>query len=80
MPKITGNVTAATQCDFDAPINQAEEEDDEGLELSEELERWIKQKADSIQPYQESIETINLGTEEDLKENKLGATLEKSIK
>ena len=80
MPKITDNVTATTRYDFDAPINQAEEEDDEDLELSEELARSIEQKADNIQPYQESIETINPGTEEDPKEAKLGETLEESVK
>ena len=62
MPKITDNVTATTWYDFDAPINQAGEEDDEDLELSEEMEREIERKANSIQPYQEAIETINLGT------------------
>ena len=62
MPKITGNVIAAIRYDFDAPINQTEQEDAEDLELSEELERSIEQKDDSIQPYQEPIETINLGT------------------
>ena len=80
MPKITDNVTAAIRYNFDAPINQAEEEDDEDLEISEELAREIEQKADNIQPYQESIETINLGTKEDPKEIKLGATLKKSVK
>ena len=40
----------------------------------------MEQKDGSIQPYQESIETINLGTYEDPKEIKLGATLEESVK
>ena len=47
MPKITDNVTATTRYDFDAPINQAEEKDDKDLELSEEMEREIEQKADN---------------------------------
>ena len=80
MPKITDNVTAAIRYNFDAPINQVEEEDDKDLELSEKLAREINQKYDNIQPYQESIETINLGTEEDPKEIKLGITLEKNVK
>ena len=62
MPKTTNNVTTATQYNFDAPINQDEEEGDEDLELSEEMEREIERKADNIQPYQEAIETINLST------------------
>ena len=80
MPKITDNATATTRYDFDVPIHQAEEEDDEDLELSEEMEREIERKANNIQPYQEPIETINLGTEEDPKEIKLRAMLEKSVK
>ena len=80
MPKITDNATAMTQYDFDVPIHQAEEEDDEDLELSEEMAREIERKANSIQPYQEPIETINLGTEGDPKEIKLGAMLEQSVK
>ena len=35
MPKITDNIIAAIRYDFDAPVNQAEEEDDEDLELYE---------------------------------------------
>ena len=42
MPKTTDNVIVATQYNFDAPINQAEEEDDEDLELFEELAREIE--------------------------------------
>ena len=62
MPKITGNTTATTRYDFDVPIHQAKEEDAEDLEISKEMAREIEQKANIIQPYQEPIETINLGT------------------
>ena len=67
MPEITDNTTAMTRYDFDVPINQAKEEDDRDLELSEEMASEIERKANSIKPYQEPIETINLGTEEDPK-------------
>ena len=67
MPKDTDNVAAATQYNFDAPINQAKEEDDKDLELSEEREREIEWKADNTQLYQEAIDIINLGTGEDPK-------------
>ena len=42
MPKITDNFTAPIRYDFDAPVNQDEEEDDEDLELSKEMERSIE--------------------------------------
>ena len=44
MPKITDDVTATIRYDFDTPVNQAEEEDVEDLELSEELARSIEQR------------------------------------
>ena len=48
MPKTTDNVTVVTQYNFEAPINQAIEEDDEDLELYEEMTREIERKADNI--------------------------------
>ena len=75
MPKINDDVTATIRYDFDNPVNQAEEEDIEDLELFEELARSIEQKADIIQPCQEPINTINLGTTEDPKEVKLWAAV-----
>ena len=44
MPKITDNTTATTRYDFDVPIHQAEEEDDEDLKLSEKMVREIREK------------------------------------
>ena len=41
MPKTTDNATATTRYNFDAPINQAKEEDDKDLELSEKMAREI---------------------------------------
>lgn len=51
--------------DFDCPINQAKDEGGEDCELPEELARLLKQEEKVIQPYQEDVEVINLGTEED---------------
>ena len=47
MSKITDNTTATTRYDFDVPIYQAEEEDDEDLELSKEMAREIEKKANA---------------------------------
>ena len=71
MPKTTDNATIAIRYNFDAPINQAKEEDDKDLELSEKMAREIKRTANSMQPYLEAIKTINLNTREDPKETKL---------
>ena len=40
----------------------------------------LKQEEKVIQPHQESIEVVNLGNEENVKEVKIGAVLEESVK
>ena len=66
--------------DFDTPIYQAEEEAYEDFDLPEELARLLKQEEKVIQPNQDSIEVVNIGTEEVRREVKIGADLEESIK
>lgn len=73
------NDSAKVAHDFDSPIYQAEEEGDEDCDLPEELARLLRQEEKAIQP-QESVEVINLGTEEDVKEIKIGVALEESVK
>ena len=45
-----------------------------------ELARLLQQEERAIQPHEEPVEAVNLGTEEDRKEVKIGANLELSIK
>ena len=40
----------------------------------------LEHEESTIQPYKESLEMINLGTEEDLKEVKIGALLHPDVK
>ncbi|KAF1855506.1 hypothetical protein Lal_00018360 [Lupinus albus] len=49
--------------DFDHPINQAEEDNDEEWEASPELIRLVEQESREIQPHEEPVELINLGSE-----------------
>ena len=42
--------------------------------------RLLQQEERSIQPHEEPVESVNLGTEEDRKEVKIGANLEPSVK
>jgi hypothetical protein len=44
------------------------------------MERLLNQEKKSIQPHQEAVELINLGTNEEKREIKIGALLEASIK
>ena len=48
--------------------------------MPEELARLLKQEDRAITPYQEVIETVNIGTEDDKKEIKIGASLQAEVK
>ena len=66
--------------DFDNSIYQAGEEAYEDCDLPEELARLLKQEEKVIQSNQESIEMVNIGTEDVKREVKIGADLEESMK
>src|SRR4051812_12693242 len=76
----TGNNTAETLYKLETLANQSEEGDEEDDELPEELSRLMDKESKSMLPPQEAIETINLGTEEEPKNIKIGATLNKDVK
>ena len=61
--------------DFENPICQADEEAEKDCELPEELYRLLRQEEKVIQPYQEVVEVIKLGTEEVQREVKIGVAL-----
>src|SRR4030067_467331 len=62
---------------FEFPVYEAEEEEEE---IPDEISRLLEQERKSIQAYGEELEVINLGTEEDRKEIKIGASLEANVK
>ena len=49
-------------------------------EIPEEVSRLLEREEISIQPYKEPLEVINLGSEEDPKEVKIGASLHPDVK
>ena len=63
---------------FECPMFGDEEEDYD--EIPEEVSRLLEREESFIQPYKEPLETINLGSEEDLKEVKIGALLHPDVK
>ncbi|KAI5425648.1 hypothetical protein KIW84_031459 [Lathyrus oleraceus] len=67
---------ADSDCDLDSWIRPSEEEVEEDCELPEGLARLLKQEDRAITPYQEVIETVNIGTADDKKEIKIGASLQ----
>ena len=77
---LTGNDSATASYDFENPINLAEDEGEDDCEVPGELARLLLQEERAIQPHEEPVETINLGTETDRKEVKIGAKLKLSVK
>ena len=80
IPDFVDDDSSVAHYDFDKPIYQTEEETEEDCELPEELARMLRQEEKVIQPHQEALEVINLGTEDARKEVKIGAALEVGVK
>src|ERR1051325_10507549 len=79
-PNLVDNNYAIAKYDFDNLIYQAEDEGEEDCEVPRKLVRLLQQEEQVIQPHEESVEVVNLGTDEDRKEIKIGAGLESSVK
>ncbi|KAI5390626.1 hypothetical protein KIW84_075793 [Lathyrus oleraceus] len=63
---------------FEFPVFEAEEDDVE--EIPDEITRLLEHEEKIIQPYLENLETVNLGSEDCVREVKIGAFLEESVK
>ncbi|GAU52002.1 hypothetical protein TSUD_418060, partial [Trifolium subterraneum] len=63
---------------FEFTVYEAEEEEDEGI--PDEIKRLLDQEKKVIQPHEEDVELIDLGSGEGTKEIKIGASLEASVK
>ena len=61
-------------------ISQADDGGEEGCEIPGELARLLEKEERVIQPYEEPVEVVNLGTEEEKKEFNIGTNLEDSVK
>ena len=77
---LTGNDSATASYDFENPINLAEDEGEDDCEVPSELARLLLQEERAIQPHEELVESVNLGTNIDKKEFKIGENLELSVK
>jgi hypothetical protein len=51
---------------FDFPVFEVEEESDD-VEIYDELSRLLEHEEKSIRPFEEQIELVNLGSEDDVK-------------
>ena len=79
-PDPMGNDSAMAYCDFENPIYQAKDEGGEDCEVPWELARLLQHEERTIQPHEELVDTVILGTKEDKKEVKISANLEPSVK
>ena len=75
-----GKDSAMAFCDSESLIYQVEDEGEEDCEVPGELAGLLQQEERTIQPHKEPVDTVNIGTEEDKKEVKVGANLETSVK
>lgn len=66
--------------DFDNPINHADEDVEEDCDLPKEIARLLKQESKVIWTHEELVEVVNLGTEEEAKEVRVGSTLQEDVK
>ena len=66
-------------CNFEFPVYEAEEEE-EDEDIPDEISRLLENEEKTIQPFKEPMELINLGSEEDRKEVKVGALLALEVK
>ncbi|KAK8984612.1 hypothetical protein V6N11_047832 [Hibiscus sabdariffa] len=79
----TNDTATSSRVDFERDIcsGECESDDDyEDYELTPDLLRLIEQENKEILPHQESIETINLGTDDELREVKIGTLISLSTK
>ncbi|KAI5436300.1 hypothetical protein KIW84_022681 [Lathyrus oleraceus] len=63
---------------FEFPVFEAEEESD--VEVSDELSRLLEQDEKTIRSFEEQVELVNLGFEDDVKEVKIRSNLCSEVK
>ena len=67
-------------CDFDYPINQTEGDVEDSWDTPPEIMRMIEQEEKAIEPHGETTELVNLGTEENRREVKVGTAMGDSVR
>ena len=77
---LIANDSIIVDYDFECPINQVKYEGEEYFEIPRELAKLLLQEEKAIQPHEESVKVINLGTETNKKEVKIDANLKQCQK
>jgi len=74
------NDTEDLDVDFEQPVNQAEEEEDEDWGFPPDLRRIMEWEEREIKLHQKETEVVNLGPSEEKKEVKIGTCVSASIR
>ena len=77
---LVDNNSAIATYEFENPIYRARDKVEEDFQVPGELAILLVQEEKAIQPHEEPVKVVNLGSETDRKEVKIGANLEDSIK
>ncbi|XP_057453231.1 uncharacterized protein LOC130745105 [Lotus japonicus] len=72
---LDGDSASPLSHDFDRPVNQADEVEEDEWEPSPDLLRLVDEEDRKIEPHEEPMEVINLGSEENKKEVKIGTCI-----
>ncbi|XP_017428581.2 uncharacterized protein LOC108336620 [Vigna angularis] len=62
------------------PVDDTEDDYEDGSEPSPELMRLVEQESKEIKPYQEDVEILNLGEKDEIKEVKIGTTMKEEVR
>ena len=74
------NDTEDLDVDFEQPVNQAEEEEDEDWGFPPDLRRIMEWEEREIKLHQKETEVVNLGTSEEKKEVKIGTCVSANVR
>ena len=66
--------------DFERPISQAEEEENEDWGLPPNLRKMMEQEEREVKPHQEETEVVNLGIGGEKKEVKVGTCMSTKVR
>ncbi|XP_014499251.2 uncharacterized protein LOC106760315 [Vigna radiata var. radiata] len=65
---------------FEHPVDNTEDDYEDGSEPSPELMRLVEQESKEIKPHQEEVEILNLGEEDEIKEVNIGTTMKEEVR
>ena len=78
--KLIQNNDPTPSPNFEFPVYEAEEESEEDNDIPEEITLLLEHEEKTIQPHKKPVKLINLDSEENMREVKIGALLGEDVK